>query len=189
MKKILVYAEINILYKINANLDRNEYTPVLTNTDIGQLYNYICKNNISILIITRRMLALKYTFLEQVLDKGLTVLFVSSFKEIGLLRNALAYDNFSYLKESDLSALATILEIHSKYNKKVKQLDVEVNKLKSKNKELKIISKAKILLIKNSNMTEDMAHKHIQCIAMNTQKTILSVSKEIIRDYNNLTNK
>ena len=184
MKKILVYAEINILYKINANLDRNEYTPVLTNTDINKLYDFICTNNISILIITRKMLALKYIFLEQVLDKGLTVIFVSSFKEIGLLRNALAYDNFSYLKESDLCALATILEIHSKYNKKVDILNNEVRKLKNKADELKNISKAKVLLINNLNMTENDAHKYIQAIAMNTQKTLLSVSKEIIKEYN-----
>lgn len=184
MKKILIYAEENLVYNISSNLDKNLYIPVFTNTSINKLYDYIFSNNINILVITRTMIVDNYNLLEQVLQRGIEVVFISRFKDIGLLRNAFSYDNFIYLKETDISALGTILDITKKLNKKIQILENDVDKLKNSNNSLKLVSRAKSLLMDNEKMTEKVAHKHIQKICMDTQRPVSDVSKEIIKKYN-----
>ncbi len=56
-------------------------------------------------------------------------------------------------------------------------------KLEKKLEDLKIISRAKLLLIINKDITEQEAHKYIEKQAMDTRLARVEVAKEIIRKY------
>lgn len=59
----------------------------------------------------------------------------------------------------------------------------ESAKLEKKLQDMKIISRAKLLLIVNENISETEAHKLIEKNAMDKRLTRLEVAKEIIRKY------
>ena len=59
----------------------------------------------------------------------------------------------------------------------------ESAKLEKKLEDMKIISRAKLLLIVHENMTEAEAHKNIEKMAMDIRCTRVEIAKEIIRKY------
>ena len=59
----------------------------------------------------------------------------------------------------------------------------ESAKLEKKLSDLKIISRAKLLLIINKDVSEEEAHKIIERQAMDSRLSRADVAKEIIREY------
>lgn len=184
MKKILVYATNDLLYKTSSSLDKNCYTPVLTNINVNNLYTYMISNNIKTIVISKNAIGSKYNILEQLVLRNITVIFVAVFKETGLLRNVLSYDNFVFLRELDINAINTVLTLTDKFNDKISSLDKKMIVLKEKNKETREIFKAKILLMDKLSFTEDKAHKYLQKLSMDRRISSLEAAEEIIKKYN-----
>ena len=65
---------------------------------------------------------------------------------------------------------------------KIKSLTNETVKLKNKMEEIRIINKAKLLLVEKRKMTEDEAHHYLEKQAMDSGKKRLLVAQEIIRE-------
>ena len=61
----------------------------------------------------------------------------------------------------------------------------ETLKLKKKIEEIKLVDKAKCLLIQYKNLTEEQAHKLIERNAMNLRKTKINIANDIINNYEN----
>ncbi len=61
----------------------------------------------------------------------------------------------------------------------------ENEKLKSELEEMKVINRAKLLLIQCLSMTEKQAHRYIEHQAMNMRKSKLDIAKQVIRTYEN----
>ena len=61
----------------------------------------------------------------------------------------------------------------------------ENEKLKSEMEEMKIINRAKLLLIQCLSMTETQAHSYIERQAMNMRKSKLEIAKQVIKTYQN----
>ena len=55
-----------------------------------------------------------------------------------------------------------------------------ITELERKNNEMKLMSRAKLLLIEKKGMSEDQAHKYILRQAMNQQLSIDEICREII---------
>lgn len=54
---------------------------------------------------------------------------------------------------------------------------------KRNNNESEIISKAKLILVNNMQISELQAHKHLQRESMNKGKKIVDIAKEIVNDF------
>lgn len=61
----------------------------------------------------------------------------------------------------------------------------EAEKLKTELEEMKVIGRAKLLLIQCLSMTEQQAHSYIEHQAMNMRKSKLDIAKQVIRTYQN----
>jgi response regulator NasT len=61
----------------------------------------------------------------------------------------------------------------------------ESEKLRSEMEEMKVINRAKLLLIQCLSMTENQAHRYIEHQAMNMRKSKLDIAKQVIRTYQN----
>ena len=66
---------------------------------------------------------------------------------------------------------------------KVQVLSSQITKLKVKMEEIKLINRAKMLLMQNMSMSEPEAHRYIEKEAMDRSMKRTSIAEEIIRRY------
>lgn len=67
---------------------------------------------------------------------------------------------------------------------KVQTLTSQTIKLKEKMEEIRIVNRAKMILMQNLSMTEENAHRYIEKEAMNRCVKKLLIAEEIIKTYN-----
>lgn len=63
-------------------------------------------------------------------------------------------------------------------------LKKENEKLRNKIEEIKIVDRAKLILMENENLNEEQAHKYIEKQAMNERVSRYLVAKDILIKYN-----
>lgn len=73
-------------------------------------------------------------------------------------------------------------ELISSFYGKSAGMRARISELERKNDEMKLMSRAKLLLIEKNGMSENDAHRHILHWAMNRQMSIEEVCKEIISE-------
>ena len=78
------------------------------------------------------------------------------------------------------SSLALAAYLLSSFSRNSANLRARIAELERKNNEVKLMSRAKLLLIGEKGMTEDQAHKYILRQSMNKQISIDRVCREII---------
>ena len=76
-----------------------------------------------------------------------------------------------------------IMKIAIAVQYKVQVLSSQTTKLKVKMEEIKIVNRAKMLLMSNLNMTEPEAHRYLEKEAMDRGLKRIALSQEIIRTY------
>lgn len=95
--------------------------------------------------------------------------------------NRLIKDNAYILKRPvSRSNLQLAAELISSFYGKSAGMRARINELERKNDEMKLMSRAKLLLIEKKGITENDAHRYILHRAMNRQMSIDEVCKEII---------
>jgi len=77
------------------------------------------------------------------------------------------------------------LKIAQVVNKKVRAVQSENKKLVQKIENIKIVDRAKCILISHLSMTEPQAHRYIEKQAMDMRTTCREVAEEILRTYEN----
>ncbi|MGE5472967.1 MAG: ANTAR domain-containing response regulator [Ignavibacteriales bacterium] len=92
--------------------------------------------------------------------------------------------NLAYLlKPINISGLISTIELTLKSNKKIKSLEKEVQGLKDIIETRKIIEKAKRILMKKFNISEDEAFRKIQKQSMDKRLQMIDIAKSIIVLY------
>ncbi len=66
---------------------------------------------------------------------------------------------------------------------KIQKFEIEKKSLQEKMQDIRIVNKAKWLLIENKNMTEGDAHKYIEKAAMDKRRSRREIAEEIIDEY------
>ena len=90
-------------------------------------------------------------------------------------------DNCYVLKRPvSRSNITLAAELLSSFYGRSADMRARINELERKNNEMKLMSRAKLLLIEKKGMTENDAHRYILHRAMNRQMSIDEVCKEII---------
>ena len=64
---------------------------------------------------------------------------------------------------------------------RLKTLGAEQARLEKQLHELRVISRAKCLLIERQGLTEDQAHRYLEKLAMDTRQTRMAVAQEVLR--------
>ncbi|MBR5088584.1 MAG: ANTAR domain-containing protein [Ruminiclostridium sp.] len=98
-------------------------------------------------------------------------------------RERLVNDNVYILKRPvSRSNLILAAELLSSFYGKSAGMRARITELERKNDELKLMSRAKLVLIETRGMTENDAHRYILRRAMNSQSSIDEVCREIISE-------
>ena len=71
------------------------------------------------------------------------------------------------------------------FRSRLLRIERENDKLKHMVEDLKIIDRAKLLLVTCLNMSEEQAHRYLEKQAMDLQVSKLAVAKQVIRTYQN----
>lgn len=66
---------------------------------------------------------------------------------------------------------------------RIQKMETEKKTLQEKMQDIRIVNKAKWVLIENKNMTEGEAHKHIEKLAMDRRRSRREIAEEIIEEY------
>ena len=88
-------------------------------------------------------------------------------------------------KPMDKSTLWSALKLAKAVAHRIRRVQSENSKLKQKIEDIRIVDRAKCLLISYLNMREDEAHKYIERQAMDTRSTKREVAEGILKTYEN----
>lgn len=86
------------------------------------------------------------------------------------------------------SVLANTVRMALLAKENIKRLEQENIELSRRLDDVKIIDRAKCCLIQYLNLTENQAHRHIQKLAMDTQRSQREIADDILRTYSGMTN-
>ncbi|MCR4734044.1 MAG: ANTAR domain-containing protein [Treponema sp.] len=92
----------------------------------------------------------------------------------GIITIATPFDQYSFY-----NSIKTAIAVHYK----VQRLQSQTTKLKVKMEEIRIVNRAKMLLIQSLKMSEAEAHRYIEKEAMNRGMKKTAIAEEIIRSY------
>jgi response regulator NasT len=92
----------------------------------------------------------------------------------GILTVSTPFDQFYFYN---------IIKIAIAVQYKVQVLSSKATKLKEKMEEIRLVNRAKMLLMQNLKMTEQEAHRYIEKEAMDRGMKKIAVSEEIIKTY------
>ena len=71
------------------------------------------------------------------------------------------------------------------FRKRMLTFEEENRKLRSELEEMKLVNRAKLLLMQCLSMTEQQAHRYIEKQAMNLRTSRIEIAKQVIRTYKN----
>jgi response regulator NasT len=87
---------------------------------------------------------------------------------------------FCITKPLSAPVLNHTVSLAVRLNKKIRGFEVELEMLKNKLSDRKIVEKAKGLIMKDFNMTEDESYKYLRKKAMDSKQTIGQIAKSVI---------
>lgn len=93
------------------------------------------------------------------------------------------YGVFTVSKPVNKAFFWTAIKLASSAHNKLVRLNNENAKLSTQLADMKIISRAKCLLIEHLGMTEEQAHKYIEKEAMDLRDSKASIAKKVIKTY------
>ncbi|MCL2212678.1 MAG: ANTAR domain-containing protein [Oscillospiraceae bacterium] len=95
------------------------------------------------------------------------------------------YGVLTLSKPLNKSVFWTALKLAKSTQNRIKKMHVENTKLKQKIEDIRVIDRAKYILISFHNMTEQEAHKYIEKQAMDMRETKRSIAEGILKTYEN----
>ncbi len=93
------------------------------------------------------------------------------------------YGILTIAKPMTRQAVTQALNLLCATRKRVMKMEEKVHSFEEKLNDIKIINRAKMLLMENMGMTENEAHKYIEKSAMNSRRSKLEVANKIINEY------
>jgi AmiR/NasT family two-component response regulator len=119
----------------------------------------------------------------------------NGYTEVLLIVNAEIFDEISHKVEDfgvitiskpmNRALLWNALKVAIAAHKKVVNIKDENKKLLKKIEDIKVVDRAKCILVSRTTMTEAEAHRYIEKQAMDTRQTRREIAERIIRTYEN----
>jgi response regulator NasT len=90
---------------------------------------------------------------------------------------------FTIPKPVNTSMMSYALKMLSSTRERLLRMEQKQKTFEEKLEEIKIVNRAKIILVENLSMSEEEAHKFIEKNAMNERKSKVFIAKKIISEY------
>lgn len=178
--------------KMNASLTsfmaREDYDPVVTTESVSQARRLMSQREFDIVIIN--------TPLKDEIGINFAVeLTENSSCGIMLMVKSEMFDEINYKvqdcgvftvpKPVNASIMSYSLKMLSSTRERLLRMEQKQKTFEEKIQEIKLVNRAKILLVENLHLTEEEAHKFIEKGAMNERKSKVIIAQKIIQEYKN----
>ncbi len=117
--------------------------------------------------------------------KACIILIVAKAKSLDAFDMVSKYGVMVISKPLNTREFMNIIGFAAAYRKRLTDSLDEAEKLKSELEEVKVINRAKLLLMQCLTMSEAQAHRYIEKQAMNMRTSKLKIAKQVIRTYQN----
>jgi response regulator NasT len=183
MKKIYILSNDKAFIRnIDRCLDKIKYNVKEVDIKPTEAYGFICAHPVDFIIVHSSYIDNYYNLFDMLLNaKRCGIIYVSRNLEYGSLFNATNDPRFYMIEPGKEEALNDIITIMSRSINAIDRINEELNKYKDKAEEAKLVSKAKLYLMKEKNISEEEAYKYILKCAMDKRLSKLEVSKIILR--------
>ena len=173
---IIAFPKIEDAKNIKNILLRNGYDVNATCTNGAAVLNIANELDGGVVLCGYKLPDMQYNELMNYLPKGFNMLLIASPKRFEDCINNDIICLGMPIKTKDL--LDTLQMLTYKYTRRKKK---EVNKPKERNEDdLKIIQKAKLILMERNNMSEEEAHRYIQKTSMDSGTKIVETAEMIL---------
>ena len=169
-------------------LSQNSYEEVVTVTNGGEARRLLVERIFDLCIINSPLI-------DEFGDEFAKDIVSSSIGQVIIVVRNDIYDEISEkVEEYGIITIAkpmnrtifwSVLKIANATYKKIYKLKKENNKLLQKIEDIKMIDRAKCILIQYLNMTESEAHRYIEKQAMDMRTTRKTIAEGILRTYEN----
>ena len=177
MLKLFILSKDNIFVRnLNSILDKTKYQIIIPNVESDMLYNYCCNFNPDICIIHKSYIGSNYQLLNQLIGskKIMTIYF-------SLTNDYIDYNNSTFFgaKDSAVLAINEIIDLMVKENSIINKLNNQIDNMKKKEEEERLVRKAKLFLM-NNGLSEEEAYKRILKYAMDFRLSKGLAAKKIL---------
>ena len=180
MKMVFLLSnDLNFLRSLNATINKEQYEISNPKVDVTELYSYCCSFNPDIIIIHSSYLNSYYRIFDMLVNKKIICIYYSNINEVGLLYNVISNPRFNMFKDINYQSINDVLSIIDKNINIIDSLEANLDKIKEKIEEDRLIKRAKLKLIA-SGMSEEEAYKLILKNAMDKRISKASSAKEFL---------
>lgn len=176
--------------KMNASLTsfmaREEYSPVEVSTSVSSARRLIDQRDFDIVIINTPLKdEVGINFAIELTDNSScgVLLMVNSelFDEVNYKVQDLGV--FTVSKPVNATIMSQTLKMLCSMRERLLRMEQKQKSFEEKMEEIKLVNRAKLLLVENLHLTEEQAHKFIEKNAMNERKSKAFVAGKIIEEY------
>mgnify|MGYP002510798879 CR=1 FL=1 len=187
MDSILILSDANSTLEIISELTKVQaFSRIVTTKDCSEARIDVAQHLFDLIIIdipsfNESISEFIFYILEQT-DSGLIILVdeESSFTEIESFESAGA---FIISKPVNVSFLSQTIKFIGANKKRLSNLENENQKLQQKIEEIRLVDRAKCVLIQYLNMTEPQAHRYITKQSMDLRQSRLVTAENILKTY------
>lgn len=184
MKKLFVLAcDEAFIRNIDMVLDKKEYQVSYPTVLPNSLFTYCCSFKPDVCIIHSSYVKGFYQMFDALVSsRRCMVLYISKMMEYGALYNVSNNIRFHMMNDYYLPTVRELLVLMERNVKIVDNMQNELERIKEKQEEDRLVKRAKLLLMNNYNLTEDEAYKLILKRSMDDRVSKASIAKNIINN-------
>ncbi|MBP3810434.1 MAG: ANTAR domain-containing protein [Clostridiales bacterium] len=183
---LLVSSNEKMTSSLSVFLSREDYGPVVTSESVSAARRLVSQRDFDIVIINTPLKdEIGINFAIEIAD--------SSSSSVMLLVKADMFDEVSYkmqdcgvftlAKPVNSTVLGYSMKMMCSTRERLLRMEQKQKTFEEKLEEIKIVNRAKIILVENLSMSEEEAHKFIEKNAMNERKSKVFIAKKIISEY------
>ena len=185
---LLVSASEKLNASLTSFMSRENYSPVETADSVAQARRMLTLREFDIVIINTPLkdeIGINFAIdITQDSSCGVMLMVKSElFDEI----NCKVQDCgvFTVAKPVNASVMNYALKMLCSTRERLLRMEQKQKSFEEKIVEIKLVNRAKLILVQNLHLTEEQAHKFIEKTAMNERRSKVSVAKKIIDEYKN----
>ncbi len=189
MKNALIISKTEASIKaVTALLEGESYDEVQCTISVDDAKERIKNTDFELIIINAPLFeenGLEFSAYCAEKTKACIILVVAKDKAIEVFDILDSYGILVIAKPVNRRLFKNYLTYSSAFKDRLTAVEKENQKLKNELEEIKVVNRAKLLLIQCLSMTETQAHRYLEKQAMNMRTSRLNIAKQVIRTYQN----
>lgn len=183
---LLVSANEKMTTSLRVYLSREDYGPIVTSESVSAARRLIDQRDFDIIIINTPLkdevgINLAIEVADRTSSSVMLLISAELFDEVS--EKVAGCGVFTLAKPVNATVLGYSLKMMCSTRERLLRMEQKQKSFEEKLEEIKIVNRAKIMLVENLGITEDEAHKFIEKNAMNERRSKVDIARKIITEY------